>query len=232
MKQSAMNFPELMTERYRPHRVDDFVGLPKVKAVVKAFLRAPRPCGWLFLGPSGRGKTAMALAICESMKAELHHVPSKECDIEKIRELSQTCFYVPMNGMNSFHIIVIDETDKATKDAQMALLSKLDGAAPLPRTIFIFTANDTTLLEPRFLSRLMILNFDAEGMPEELPRYLQNLAKREGLKYKLDFEKIARDTNFNVRDAMTKLELEIMGAGYLKDGYMAGDLKASKRKAA
>lgn len=225
-KSFALPFPQSLTEKYQPRAIEDFTGLPKVKAVVRAILKAPRKCALLFHGPSGRGKTTMALAIRDKLNAELHHIPAKNCTLQVIEDTIYSCHRFPWVYMGPgagqpchWHLVLVDELNESTDGAQLALLSKTDATAWPPNTIFIFTANSTEKLEPRLLSRMMQLDFGVDGMAEELPEYLADIAKREGLKRKMDFDRIARDCGYNVRDAVTKLELEILGAGYLADGY-------------
>ena len=230
-------FPESepLTERYRPKHVRDFCGLPKVKRVIGNFLKAPRSSTWLFHGPSGRGKSLMGLVMSQTLGAELHHIPSQNCNVETIEDICRTCWNIPFNysyrkGGGGWHFVQADEADHATPAAQIALLSKTDATAFPPRTIFVFTANDTTRLEPRFLSRCRILQFDTEGMDTDLPKYLRRIAQLEGAALQINFDQLARDVNYNVRDALNRLEIELLGGGYLKDGYLAGDLKASIKK--
>src|SRR5208283_1469717 len=108
--QAGFEFPQSLTEKYRPRTLDDFVGLDKPKAICKSLARSPRDSAWLFLGPSGTGKTTMAMALCDAVPAELHHVPSQECNLENIERVRKTCQYVPMSG-KKFHLVLIDEAD-------------------------------------------------------------------------------------------------------------------------
>ena len=85
--------------------------------------------------------------------AEVHHIPSQECTVSNIQEKRRICQYVPSAG-NKMHMILVDEADRMSDAAQVALLSQLDSTNFPPDTIFIFTCNDSTRLEPRFLSRL------------------------------------------------------------------------------
>lgn len=67
-------FPVSLSEKYRPRKVAEFVGLPKAKRVLSKFVAAPYPCSFLFFGPPGVGKTSMAQAMTEEMGAEFHHL--------------------------------------------------------------------------------------------------------------------------------------------------------------
>jgi hypothetical protein len=50
-----LNFPEPLSERYRPQRIADFAGLGEVKKVLAGFVARPMNAGFLFLGPAGTG---------------------------------------------------------------------------------------------------------------------------------------------------------------------------------
>ena len=63
--QSSIDFPAGLTERYRPHSLDEFVGLEKPKKICARLAARPIESAWLFVGPSGTGKTTMALTLAE-----------------------------------------------------------------------------------------------------------------------------------------------------------------------
>ena len=97
--------------------------------------------------------------------------------------------------------------------AQLALLSKLDSTAAAPATIWVFTANDCERLEKRFLSRCRVLEFSSYGMRSDLARYLAEVWKSEtGTDGTLNFERIAKDSENNVRNALQVLEIELLAA--------------------
>jgi len=124
--QAGFQFPASLSERYRPHSLADFVGLEKPKRVLAKFADAPFPnAAFLFVGPSGTGKTSMALALCEAIRGELHHIPSQSCNLATLEDVVRQCHYVPR--YNSLHVVLVDEADAMTSQAQLAFLSKLDG---------------------------------------------------------------------------------------------------------
>src|ERR1700681_4282842 len=97
--QTAMVFPASLSEKYRPHTLGEFVGLEKPKKVLAKFADAPFPnAAFLFVGPSGTGKTSMALALCEAINGELHHIPSQKCTVETVEAIVRQCHYVPRNN--------------------------------------------------------------------------------------------------------------------------------------
>jgi replication-associated recombination protein RarA len=210
--QSAIEYPKPLAEKYRPRAINEFIGLDKVKKILTAFSQRPTVSAWVFVGPAGTGKTSMAQALCSALRGEFHHIPSQKCDARAIDEVVRMCWYAPMDG--TFHVVVVDEADRMTEGAQLALLSKLDSTAAPPQTIWIFTCNGTDGLEKRFLSRCRVLEFSSYGMRDSLSELLQRVWFAEsGLKTVCgapDFGRIAKDSTNNVRTALMALELELL----------------------
>jgi replication-associated recombination protein RarA len=203
-------FPESLAEKYRPRAVAEFIGLEKPKKILAKFAAKPYPSAWLFVGPPGVGKTSMALALANEIKAELHHIPSQKCTADAIDSTVRQCWYAPMMS-GGFHLVLVDEADRMTPSAQLALLSKLDATAFPPNTIFVFTCNETGSLEPRFLSRCRVIEFSSYGMAGEIALYLENVWHAEaGNGNGPDLARLAKETRNNVRDCLMRLEVELM----------------------
>lgn len=215
--QSTFDFPMSLSEKYRPQRIQDFVGLDKAKKIVCGFIARPYQSAWLFVGASGTGKTTMALALAAEMPAELHHIPAKECTLEAVQDVCRRCHYSPRTPDTwqpvRFHVVLIDEADQMSNAAQLALLSKLDATAFPPSTIFIFTCNSTDSLEKRFLSRCRTIEFSSYGLAGEITGLLSTIWEREtnGAESP-NFQRIVKDSCNNVRDALMTLETEILAA--------------------
>lgn len=218
--QTGFEFPQPLTEKYRPTEIDSFVGLDKIKRAMTKLVASPFDSGWFFLGPSGTGKTSMALTVANKMPAELHHVPSKECTLEKVQELKRICHYMPRMFDTwtpcKKHLVLIDEADKMSYAAQLAFLSVLDGTDPWPNTVIIFTGNSTDDLNPdgtnRFMSRVRLLEFSSYGMSKEVTGLLQKVWMRETSNpvETPNFARIVKENNNNVRGALMSLETEIL----------------------
>ena len=212
-EQSGFAFPQPLAEKYRPRRIADFVGLEKVKKIMGRFAAKPFPSAWLFVGPPGLGKTTMALALAEEIKAEVHHIPSQQCNVANVENAIRQCWYAPLVA-GGFHIVLVDEADQMSTAAQLAFLSKLDATAFPPQTIFIFTCNSAERLEKRFLSRCRVLEFSSYGLNGAGAEFLGRVWEAEGGNpaEAPDFARVMKTSNNNLRDALMRLEVELLAA--------------------
>ncbi len=218
IEQVAFQFPQSLAERYQPKTIAQFVGLEKAKRMMSKFVDNPYPSAWLFVGPSGIGKTSMGLAICNAIAGELHHIPSQSCDLATVKAVTDRCHYYPRiletGQPGRFHFVLADEADRMTSAAQLAFLSKLDGTAFPPNTIFCFTCNSVDSLESRFLSRCRRVDFSSYGMSEGIVGLLQHVwdAETDGSTAPPNLARMAKDSLNNVRDSLMSLETEILAA--------------------
>lgn len=209
--QAGFVFPASLSEKYRPHSLQEFVGLDKPKRVLAKFAASPFPnAAFLFIGPSGTGKTSMALALCEAIRGELHHIPSQSCNVATVEDVVRQCHYVPRN--NTLHVVLVDEADQMSSAAQLCFLSKLDGTAFPPQTVFIFTANDTERLQDRFLSRCLVLQFSSQGLAKPTAELLERIWRSEAgeTSESPNFLRMVQGSKNNVRDAVNSLQVELL----------------------
>jgi replication-associated recombination protein RarA len=205
-----LSFPIPLAEKYRPRRIADFVGLEKPKRILGKFAANPYQSAWLFVGPPGTGKTTLAIALADTLRAEMHHIPSQQCVVASVEEIIRLCWYVPVSS--GFHLVLVDEADKMSPAAQLQFLSKLDATAFPPQTIFVFTCNTVEGLEARFLSRTRQIEFSSYGMAAEATRLLEAIWLQESNGADApNFSRIVKESSNNIRDALMCLEVELLG---------------------
>ncbi|MGB6625770.1 MAG: AAA family ATPase [Candidatus Acidiferrales bacterium] len=210
--QPSLAFPQSLAEKYRPRRIAEFVGLDKQRKILAKLAVQPFASAWLFVGPSGTGKTSLALAIAAEIHAELIHIPSQHCTVAELEESLRMTQYVPMAG-KTFWLVLVDEADAMSDKAQLALLSKLDATGMRDNCIFIFTCNATDRLEARFLSRCRVLEFSTYGLNGNLVSLLRRVWQAESNgATEPNLERLSRDAKNNVRESLMRLELELMSA--------------------
>jgi replication-associated recombination protein RarA len=217
--------PVRLTEKYRPHKVEDFIGLPKIKNILTNFLKNPYPAAFLFIGSSGCGKTAIALAMAEALHSKPLHLASETCNYDNLDKLLWECEWSPgfWNGEHAkFHFILIDEIDATTATAQRRLLAKLDASELIDNAVFVFTTNTTKRkakgtdggLEERFTSRCIQLDFSMYGASKEIADFLARIWQTEGgTGDEPNWERVVRDKGSNVRDCLQYVEAELLARG-------------------
>jgi DNA polymerase III gamma/tau subunit len=208
-----------LVDKYNPVKIEDFVGLAGPRALFTRLAAQPYSSAWLLVGPSGLGKTSMAFAFAKQIGAEIHHLPSQSCTVDAIAKLCEKCHYRPWAG--DFHVAIIDEADKMSPGARLALLSRLDGTAAPPDTIFIFTANGVEGLaeagsddgrKNRFVSRCKKIDF-TPPTDDEIAAFLDRVWSAECAAPPPAFRTMASASEGNVRSALNMLETEILVPG-------------------
>ena len=120
--------------------------------------------------------------------------------------------YVPILSEGKFHFYLVDEIDEATYQALVAFLSVVEAHQIPPYVICIFTCNSTKKLPPRFVSRCQVLEFSSFGLRDDIASLLSRIWGIEAPPgvHLPNFFQIAKDSRNNVRDALNKLQTELL----------------------
>lgn len=136
--------------KYRPKSFEEFLGNePMVKSLKSLLEKKGHPHTYLFIGPSGTGKTTLARIIDKELGC--HDIEFFELDtantrgIDTIREVIESSLYVPTMG--KVKVYLFDEAHQITGAAAEALL-KL--AEKPPRYVYLIfcTTNPEDMLGP------------------------------------------------------------------------------------
>ncbi|ADN50283.1 replication factor C small subunit [Vulcanisaeta distributa] len=175
----------LWVEKYRPSRIDDIIDQDHVKARVKEMLANGNIPHLLFFGPPGTGKTTMALAIARELYGDawrenvLELNASDERGIAMIREKVKEFAKTMPTVKAPFRLIILDEADNMTPDAQQALRRIMEMYTTSVR--FILLANyPSGIIEP-IQSRCSLFRFSPLPKDAVLGR-LREIASKEGVK--------------------------------------------------
>jgi replication-associated recombination protein RarA len=155
--------PQSLSERHRPKVLAEVVGQGPVLFRVEAFLEAPYSTAFLFEGPTGVGKTTVALAIAAELGAVelggLEQVKSGMQDSEEVERVLRNLRYTPMLG-SGWKVVIVDEADYMSHKASQIWLSALED---LPqRSVVIFTTNNVQNFADRFLDRCERFAFESD----------------------------------------------------------------------
>lgn len=150
-------FDSLWIEKYRPKCVDDLVLSESNRAIIAKFVADRDIPQLLFVGHAGIGKTSLAKIITQHiLKCQYLYInASDENGIETIRS-KVTNFSKTKSYDGSVKVIVLDEVDGLTLDAQRCLRNTMEEYSEYSR--FILTANYNHKVIPALQSRCQSLD--------------------------------------------------------------------------
>ena len=172
-------------EKYRPKTLDDIVNQRETVEGVQALLKTPETLPHLlFSGPPGTGKSTMALCIARHLMGDnfrrlvLELNASDERGIgvvrERIKGFSQVIQSAP-SGVQ-YGLVILDECDEMTRDAQTALRRIMETSSRTCRFILICNYQ-SGIIEP-IQSRCSIFRF-RQLEKKDAVVYLKTICKAE-----------------------------------------------------
>jgi len=200
----------LWVEKYRPSRIDDIIDQDHVKTRIKELLALSDLPHLIFFGPPGTGKTTMALAIAHELYGDswrenvLELNASDERGIAMIREKVKEFAKMLPTVKAPFKLVILDEADNMTPDAQQALRRIMEMYTTSVR--FILLANYLSgIIEP-IQSRCSLFRFSPLPKDAVINR-LREIASKEGVKIGEDaLEAIWEISQGDMRKAINTLQ--------------------------
>ena len=176
---------EMWAEKYRPKSLGNIINQKEIVDRLQSFVKAKNVPHCIFAGPPGTGKTTAALCLARDLygKGYREHLmelnASDERGIKIVRETVKTFARTRSIGEIPFKILILDESDNMTSDAQQALRRTMERFTETCR--FIMIANYSGKIIEPLQSRCAPFRFSYMSQ-EDQDRYLRNIIQEEKVK--------------------------------------------------
>ena len=182
----------MWVEKYRPIKLEQVINQKEIVNGLKNLIKNPYEIPHLlFAGPAGVGKTTTALCIARELLGEdwqrntLELNASDERGIKMVRERVKEFAAVMKLATDtkddvSFRIIILDEADEMTSEAQTALRRIIEDSSKTTR--FIIICNYLSQIIEPIQSRCVVFRF-MRLAKEDVIGYLKMICEKEGVKY-------------------------------------------------
>jgi len=199
-------FDSLWVEKYRPQTLDDIILSKSNHAIVRKFEKDNAIPNLLFTGPAGIGKTSLAKILVKSvLESQYMYInASDENGIDTIRT-KVTGFSKVKSFDGTIKVIILDEVDGLTLDAQRALRNTMEEYSEFVR--FILTANYKHRVISALQSRCQYL--DLIPPPEEFIQRCNVILEKEEVKPPEDpakLEKLCKTLYPDLRKVINELQ--------------------------
>lgn len=180
-----MNKNTIYEEKYRPNKLNDIVGQDEIVERLKKYVQDKNLQHLMFTGLHGTGKTTAALCLAKELFGDVWSGNFKELNasdkrgIDTIRNDVKDFAKTAPLGELTFKIILLDEADSLTSDAQSALRRIIEKYSKT--CIFILSCNYSSKIIGPIQSRLSVYKFKPVNKDNMIKR-LKFIADSENFK--------------------------------------------------
>ena len=179
----------LWVEKYRPNKLDNYIGNEHLKSKVSVYLESGDIPHLLLFGRAGTGKTTLAKLLVNNIDCDYLYInASDENSVDVVREKVKN--FASTLGFKDMKVIILDECDYITPNAQAALRNLMETFSKNCR--FILTCNYVERIIDPIQSRCQSFQIVPPDR-KQVAQHLVNILNNENVQY--DIKDIATIVN-------------------------------------
>jgi DNA polymerase III delta prime subunit len=172
----------LWVEKYRPTTMDTYIGNEHLKSKVSIYLDSGDLPHLLLYGRAGTGKTTLAKLLVNNIDCDYLYInASDENSVEVVRDKVKN--FASTLGFQEMKVIILDECDYITPNAQAALRNLMETFSKHCR--FILTCNYVERIIDPIQSRCQSFQIIPPDR-KQVAQHMSNILDNENVKYELD----------------------------------------------
>jgi DNA polymerase III delta prime subunit len=184
----------LWVEKYRPTQLDNYIGNDHLKSKVSVYLESGDIPHLLLFGRAGTGKTTLAKLLVNNIECDYLYInASDENSVDVVREKVKN--FASTLGFKDMKVIILDECDYITPNAQAALRNLMETFSKNCR--FILTCNYVERIIDPIQSRCQSFQIIPPDR-KQVAQHLANILNNENIQY--DIKDIATIVNSGYPD--------------------------------
>lgn len=201
-----------LTEKYRPKNLKECVLPNRIRNPLEKRIKTGSLGHLCFYGKAGIGKTATAEAIINELKTENTYIVNASQDNSALFIKKLIEFFHTGSLVSGRKIVLLDEADNLTDNAQKMLKVPLEKTSHLVDVIFC--CNDFSKINDAIKSRCLCFNFNLspkedDEVKDSIINRLLDIVKKEKLGLnKTQIEEIYIDCNSDFRKMIKVLQIK------------------------
>jgi replication factor C small subunit len=202
----------LYVEKYRPNTLEGYVGNEHILEKVKIYIENEDVPHLLLYGQAGTGKTTLAKIITNQIDCDVMYInASDENNVDTVRDKIRG--FASSMGFRKWKVIILDESDYLTPNAQAALRNLMETFSRTTR--FILTCNYVEKIIDPIQSRCQTFGITPPSKKEVAIR-LKDILDMEGIKYEMANLAVLVNSGYpDIRRVLNAAQRQVIG-GELK----------------